>query len=429
MIRRVALYALFLCLGMFGLMVGCSGDESNSGLPAGEGASSGTSTGAGTGEGGDLFSDAGTTDSGLDEDSACASQSADATLESKPVDIIFVIDNSGSMGQEILAVQNNINQSFASIIGASGIDYRVIMVARHGDWNGPESVCIEAPLSGIAQGGCSPPPAQPVNSANFFHYSVEISSHNSFCQILDTFNAPDEHNLAPNGWQAWLRPDSFKIFVEITDDGVSCTSSTTSGNFNDGNQIVAGQTAAANFDTALLTLSPTHFGTAMDRNYRWYSLIALENKDQNNPATPWLPSDPLTTGECPTAADPGTGYQALSVLTEGLRFPLCEPNYYNVVFNEIAQGIIDGASIDCEFPVPDPPPGETLDLQSVIVEFTPSNGPPVNFQQVPSANDCGPNMFYIDQGTIYLCPETCDTVSNDEMGSLRILFGCVGDVN
>ena len=88
---------------------------------------------------------------------ACGTQEAEAELVAKPVDIIITIDNSGSMGEEIAGVQSNINVNFAQIIEASGLDYRVIMVSRFGNDSG-EDVCIEAPLSGIPQGGCEPPP-------------------------------------------------------------------------------------------------------------------------------------------------------------------------------------------------------------------------------------------------------------------------------
>ncbi len=427
--KSIILLAPISAVALFALLGACSGDETGSGAGlSGAGASSGIAGGGGTasGSGGGFGFDAGTNDSGLTEDSACVAEGEEATLVMKPVDIIIVIDNSGSMGQEILGVQENINGNFASIIEASGIDYRVIMLSEHGSWNGPESICIEAPLSGIPQGGCASPPSQPVNNPpKFFHYSYPVLSHDSWCQVLDRWAQPDQYHLAPNGYQAWLRPEAFKIFIEITDDGVSCNSSTTSQNFNDGDSIAAGQTAADQFDTALLALSPAHFGTAQERNYRWYSLIALETKDPQNPAEPWLPTDPMTTGECPTAADPGTGYQALSIKTEGLRFPLCEPNFYNVVFNEIALGVIEGASIGCEFEIPDAPPGEEIDPATVVIEFTPGGSTtPIVFEQVANAAACGPNKFYIAGGFIHLCPEACDLVSGDEGGSIMVLYGC-----
>ena len=139
----------------------------------------------------------------------------------------------------------------------------------------------------------------------------------------------------------------------------------------------------------------------------------------------------MTTGECPTAADPGTGYQALSILTGGLRFPLCEPQFYDTVFNEIAQGVIAGAQVACNFEIPTPSSGEQIDLNSVTVQYTPGGGSAMNLTQVPTAADCIDDAFYIDEsaGEIILCPDTCTTVQDDENAKVDIVFQCIGTVD
>lgn len=410
---------------------GSNNNTSGSGGATTTGASGGADTGSSTtsgGLGGGFSFDAGSSDGGLDPDAACAAQSASATLTKKPVDIIVIIDNSGSMTAEIQGVQQNINQNFASIIENSGLDYRVIMLTRHGSASGSQSVCVEAPLSGIAAGGCSPPPPQPVdNPPRFFHYSVEIGSRNSWCKILSTFNTPDEFNHAPNGWQAWLRPDSFKTFVEITDDGMGCSYNGKS--YQDGNSVAGGTTAASQFDADLLALSPANFGDATQRNYTFYSIVAM---GYNTPATkPYEPTDPVLTTKCPTAANAGTGHQALSVLTGALRFPICDTTSYDAVFQAIADGVIKGAKVACDFPVPEPPPGKTIDLDTVIVAYTPSGtGTQTTFKQVADASACAPGSFYIEGGTtIRLCPDACTLVQTDDMAKIDVLFGCGGGVN
>ena len=91
----------------------------------------------GGGDSVDMAGAAATTDDGgmqgFNRDAACAQVSAAATLEKKPVDIIITIDNSGSMTDKIVATQNNLNGSFAQIIGASGLDYRVILLSKFGN--------------------------------------------------------------------------------------------------------------------------------------------------------------------------------------------------------------------------------------------------------------------------------------------------------
>lgn len=348
--------------------------------------------------------------------SACGEQKFEAMLEVSPVDVIITIDNSGSMGQEIEGVQDNINTNFADIIGASGLDYRVILVSQFGDLE-EENVCIEAPLGGIPQGGCNNPPGDPVNGERFFHYAETISSHNAWCKLLETFDTPDDNGFTATGWQEWLRPEAFKTFIVLTDDGVTC------GPYDDNDNVGDGTSEATAYDSDLLALSPLHFGTADDRNYAWYSIVAMAYNDPMD--APYLPADPVIDDECPTAAGPGTGYQGLSVLTDALRFPLCDTTSYDVVFQAIAEGVIKGAKIACSFPVPVPPEGVTIDLDTVLVEYTPGGvGDPNIFMQVPTAADCDAMSFYIENDQVNLCPDACALVQMDVDATIDIAFSC-----
>src|SRR5262245_27178640 len=60
----------------------------------------------------------------------------EATQATAPVDILWVIDNSGSMGEEEDRVQDNMN-NFAMSIAASGVDYHVIVITDTGHVNVP----------------------------------------------------------------------------------------------------------------------------------------------------------------------------------------------------------------------------------------------------------------------------------------------------
>ena len=397
---------------------------SGAGGPGGGGAGAGTNTGAGGDGVGGFGQGASAGSGGLGGEDACVATSAEATLVKKPVDIVFVIDNSGSMGNNIESVQNNINDNFASIIGASGIDYRVIMISQHGNL-GEESICVQAPLSAT---NCMPVPNEPApNPPLFFHYSVPISSHNSFCQALASYDGtlPDEFALGPTGWKEWLRKEAFKVFVEVTDDGVAC--SLNGVDYDDNDQVDDGQTTAEKLDTAILALDPEQFGDSTKRNYVWHSIVGLA---ENTPVTAaYQPVDAIVTGVCDTAVASGTGYQFLSQTTGGLRFPICAFDYFDVVFQEIAKGVIEGAKVECEFPVPDPPAGETLDLATVVVQYTPGDGGAAQgFKQVAGPAACQPASFYIEEGLIKLCPDACTTVQADGTAQLEILFGCEPDI-
>jgi hypothetical protein len=403
---------------------GAGGPGANGSGTAGGGAGVGAGAGQG-GIGGMGVGGIGAGDQGSGGMAACVATTAEATLEKKPVDIIFLIDNSGSMGDNITSVQKNINDNFAAIIAASGVDYRVIMISEHGPV-GEESICIKAPLSST---DCNPVPAEPgQNDPIFFQYSIPISSHDSWCKAIEGYDGtlPDQFGLAPTGWSQWLRKEAFKVFVEITDDNVSCSLNGTT--LKDNNKATDGETTAAAFDSALLAIGPDQFGDAAKRNYVWHSIIGLV---ENDPATAvYAPGDPIITGVCDTAVHPGTGYQALSITTGGLRFPICQFASYDLVFQEIAKGVIDGAKVACEFPVPEAPAGDTIDLETVVLNYTPGGmGDAQKMKQVAGAAACMPSSFYIEGDLIKLCPDTCAIVQKDGKAKIEIAFGCKQDIN
>src|SRR5688572_20872079 len=117
-----------------GLGVG-GGGGAGSGVSAGSGASgtfgeqpvqptAGAGTGGAAGSGG-----AG----GAPEECAAITETAEVMLGA--VDIVWVVDGSGSMLDEIAAVQQNIT-NFAGVIAAAGVDHHVVMLATT-DIGGP----------------------------------------------------------------------------------------------------------------------------------------------------------------------------------------------------------------------------------------------------------------------------------------------------
>lgn len=426
----LAVFALNSC-GESGQTEGASGGavDSGTGGSGGSGASGGAGgSSAAGGTGGSVFPlDGG---GGQSTDEPCAQNSAEATLENRPVDIIFVIDNSGSMSAEIEEVEEQINGNFAAIIDAAmpPIDYRVVMLSRYGDHSN-NRICVAQPLGGApdtdGDGHCDKPlPTAPVNTSKFFHHSMSIASHNAFCQLLEGFSTADEHGLQPEGYGSVLRPEAFKFIAVITDDGVSC------GGFNDGNNVAGGLTAAEAFDAALLELSPEHFGSVEERNYSFWSIVALapyEPTAANPYGEPHPPDEalsPVTTAKCtPSAVDPGTGYQALSILTGGYRYPTCGLDYTDI-FQLMALGVVKGAQVPCEFDIPEPPPGENLDLNTVEVAYSSGDTLVQKYGRVSSEAECDDSSFFIEDEKIILCSEVCDVVQSDPDARIEILFGC-----
>jgi len=332
---------------------------------------------------------------------ACATVTSMANLDKRPVDVIMVIDNSCSMTDEIVAVEANVNTNFANIIGSSGLDYRIILISKHGSASGDQSVCIGGPLSGNTT--CTPPPARPTNGPRFFHYSAEIGSSNSLRRIIQTYNAAGVDGTGPNGWSGWLRDGAYRTFIEITDDNES------------------GLTAAQ-FEQQLTALMPARFGTVANRNYVFHSIVGVAAKA--NPSEAYQPTEAVVNSKCSTAVNPGMTYQDLSRLTRGLRFQMCQPNLYGTVFQAVAQGVIASAQVACDFAVPTPPPGFSLSNR-IYVAYTPGGGgAPTEFVQVSNAAACAANSFYVQAGRVLFCPQTCSAVRMDTMAQVAVRFSC-----
>ncbi len=331
-------------------------------------------------------------------------------IASLPIDVIFVVDNSNSMKAVNAAVERNINDNFAAIIDASGIDYRVILISEHG-LSGEGGICVGAPLSGNGQ--CDPPGACPVSSSRFFHYNRRVGSHNAFSRILETYSTADACGLAPNGWSSWLRPDAARLFVLITDDGPL-----------PGDPYGANSMTAQSFEEGLSRLAPNHFWTAGVRSYVFHTIAGLK---ENTPASaPWRPRDPIVTELCSengfVAQANGSEYQVLSRATGGLRFPICGYRSFDAVFREIALGIVR-TQISCTLRVGDVPPGSSLD--DTRLELWPSNGgPAMVLERVDGPASCTPTGFYVDRDVLRLCPEACSAWRRDPSAVVDVIFMC-----
>ncbi len=118
-----------------------------------------------------------------------------ATAVRPPVDIVWFVDNSGSMTEETRYVNMNLNL-FGSTLQASGLDYRVIMVARRG--TGSLQICAPPPLGGPNCG----------DSPRFRHVDQQVESTDGLQLVLST---------RPR-WIDFVRLQSLKFFVAVTDD-------------------------------------------------------------------------------------------------------------------------------------------------------------------------------------------------------------------
>lgn len=359
-------------------------------------------------------------------ETSCVIDEAPAELVKQPVDIIVLLDNSGSMIDEAAAVEANLNVNFANVLAESGVDYRVILITRHrvrprtipvdrNDDDNEEantSVCVQAPLSGLES--CEQAD-RPVFTERFKQYSTKIESDDSFDIALDTFEPPfdnrnreEKYAQAPLGWSEWLRPDTKKVFLEVTDHDEDMS--------------------AAEFAGELVRLAPQHFGTDPERpNFVFHSIVGLAEKSPVTAA--YLPDEPVQTEECTgndgDVTSAGETYQELSRMTGGLRFPLCQYDAYDVVFQRIAEDVVLQRDVACDFAVPEAPRGRELILDNVAVETSSgTGGVTTQLGQARTAAECQSDAFFIADGRLNLCPEACAEVRSDPLAAVRVLFTC-----
>lgn len=341
-------------------------------------------------------------------DDTCAAATASTSLGFQPVDVILVVDTSSSMNPVSSAVEANINTSLTAKLLASGIDVRVIALAGYGAGAG---LCIAAPLG---QDGCDPPgPLAPLGPL-LYQYSAGLGSGSFLPFIVSSYTTPPQgpnaalYTVLPTGWHEWVRPGALKVFIGITD------AEEMSNNPAEGDA----------FDAQLLALDPEQFGTAENRNYVFHTIAGL---GQNSPASaPWLPSDPIVNVDCVgfSGKEPGQPMQRVSVLTGGLRWPLCEYGSFDVLFDAVATGVAETIPVACDLAIPPPDDGGTIDPDTLEVEYVDGLGGMHLFHQVPDPTQCDPAAFYVEGPTIRLCPAVCELVQADDLAEVTIRYGC-----
>lgn len=91
-----------------------------------------------------------------------------------------------------------------------------------------------------------------------------------------------------------------------------------------------------------------------------------------------------------------------------------------------ALGGIRKEALSCEYPLPAPPKGETLDINKVNIQFTPKGG---TAQTLDYSADCksGVGWHYDNPAAptkILICPTSCNTLLANAEGKIDIIFGC-----
>ena len=304
----------------------------------------------------------------------CAEMPYVAAETFAPVDIIFVVDSSGSMSEEADLVQNNIN-SFAASISSSGIDYHVIMMTD------PGFVTVPPPLG--------------TDAMRYLFINQAVGSHNAFELILSRF--PD--------YSSFLRAGAATHIVVVTDDESD--------------------------------MGETEFKTQMDtllgHTFRFHS-VASPDETRCMGFPPLEICVPGCEGPHGDAPDVGARYYRLAGLTGGTTFSICSERWDDL-WTTLRESVLVSATLPCYYALPTPAGGETLNPDQVNVTYTPSSGTGTNLPRALDAARCtdssgtGVAAWYYDNNDaptqIILCPAACTLVEGGGEGaSLNIVLGC-----
>ncbi len=302
-------------------------------------------------------------DTGFDE---CSGVDYNAETRNAPIDIVWVIDNSGSMSEEAGQIQMRLN-NFVTAIEAAGIDdYHVAMITTLGFVDVPE------PLRS--------------DTERYLFVDTNVQSSDSFMWALNRIPMITD----------FLRRDATTHFVFVTDDESAMPYTT----FRD-----SMRTALGHPFTAHAIVSPPGSSHVF------------------GPFT--MPGCAGPSGE---AADNGDEYWELALSTGGLQLSICTEEW-GVLFNQLLASVAVPTRIPCSFDIPVPEDGN-VDPNLVNLVYTPSStGVPVTIPRA-ATGDClgdGFTWVYDDPITptaILLCTEACTTVDDDAAGMMRIQLGC-----
>jgi hypothetical protein len=323
-----------------------------------------------------------------DANAGCAATSVTAPPPSNPaVDIIWVVDASGSMLDEQQKIGMNLTQ-FADTITKSNIDVRIVMMTTSSAIPVICPVTPADPLTGTALAG----------DPRYKFIESRVDSNNALDIAVANFAM----------YKDFLRPGATTHFVTVSDD-----ESTYKG-------LPSPQDRAQTFYADMKMLLGHDF---------------IQHTISSEGPTPC--GDPncmpdVNTGICVFvmlgcgAARPGDTYYALAEQTKGLTSSICLSEW-TPIFTRLSEAVIKSVPLPCDYMIPPPPAGQNLDPLKVNVGYTAPGAQEKVFGKAADQSGCGDALgwFYDDPARpkqVKLCPAACTRVAGG--GTVSIAFGC-----
>ena len=325
----------------------------------------------------------------VEADCARTTVTATDTTSALPADIIFLVDSSPSMLEEIGFVQANLN-AFAQRLSDDGVDARVILISETIPADVPAEerhtvagICMDPPLG---SGACPDDSLLP----NYVHIEYPIQGTNSLDVLMST----------KDDWIVHKRPGAITSLVVISDeDGV--------------------------YPRSIVYGDPPRWEDIDFMSDQFFNGFSKSHPDL---LEPWTLNGVFGLSECEYSDEVGKLFARLVDMTGGVAGDLCEQDF-EPVFDSLAQRVVlDTEEIWCEWELPDPVAGQTFSTELVQVTRVSGSGSTEELFQVQSDAECMPGGWYFDDGAnpsrIFACAETCESLQADAKGTIDVVFGC-----
>ena len=306
----------------------------------------------------------------------CGEVTEQAIQALRPVDIVWVIDSSPSMGEEIAQVQSNLN-AFTDRISMAGLDLRVALVGAEADLATPGrdyiGICIPPPLS--AEATCPD-----VDSEQYKHIRLNVHSRDPIGKMLE---ATPELN-------GFFRINSLKHIVFVTDDDA--------GWGNDAMDLVQ-----------VINSDPLLQGAMV------HSVVDLVGYQ----------SSCIFDDNCSCGEERGQSYIDLSEMTNGGVFSVCEEDW-SPLFTLLEERVVEGTELPCGYAFPQDTRSVMFSADEMNVYWTPEGEGERILPRVDQSDACGDQegWYYDDPISpqwVTLCPASC----GETQGVVRFEFGCM----
>lgn len=322
----------------------------------------------------------------------CVRVASEPILEVVPndvVDVIVVVDNSGSMVEEAAQVRAGIN-AFADTLAASGLDHHVVVISGVG--NTGTRVCVPPPL-GEGAPGCG---------------DGESGRLRVIDRMVSSADAPAMAIRFFPFYEDFLRPGSLRVFLWISDDDADLDADSVRGWFE--------------------SSTPDGFGPSVH-----HAIVGFYGTDPRD----W---DDRTRGACPSLARVGETYLRLAgcldngntelfACSPGAIARVCESDW-TATFAEIArrtETVAVREPIACTLRPPEAPEGRVLDLSRLEVIYR-SGGEETLLRRTSGAGCLDWRWDDEDNPSeIVLCAATCDRIRRDVDAELELVVACFDD--